>query len=322
MKALFFCSLFFIGLNVFSKGHHTLNPVIGNQSQMIHFIYLPGIEISETAKIASHLIYAELLLRSKDVSHLSATEIEKREIVLNHLHTYILNMQFPSNTKYQNQRAPCFLDENGNVCAVGYLVQETAGFESVLAINETYQYADISEMDQKTIEDWAIENGLTLEECALIQPTYDWVKPYEKSIHLEAVATLKPSAQFIWGMQLMRYRQHWGSKIFNLTAYGIQTKFLKNQDFAVGIRGLAAFSGMRYLRPYVALNSEYFVVKSRGNGINVAPELGLSSQFTLKNKWIANAYLGYGYQLALSGKENYGLNRHDLSLGIGIGYRW
>ncbi len=158
----------------FGQQLQTINPVIGDESYLVKYGTKPTPECDETDRIRTHLSYVEEQLRASDVSGLTAEQVEKRTKILDHLHDYWQRGQFPVNSKYENQRRPCFIDENGTICAVGYLVEQTAGLAAAEAINEQYQYATIAEMTDKLpeIERWAIENGLTINECAMIQPTY------------------------------------------------------------------------------------------------------------------------------------------------------
>jgi hypothetical protein len=74
--------------------------------------------------------------------------------------------------KYDD-RKPCFIDDGGNICAVGYLVEQTAGRAAAEAINARHQYDELLAMDDPTLLAWATKSGFTLTELAMIQPTYD-----------------------------------------------------------------------------------------------------------------------------------------------------
>ena len=88
------------------------------------------------------------------------------------LHEYWNAGVFPNNYDYPGERRPCFIDRNGNICAVGYLIEMTAGRETAETINERHQYDYIADMNEESVKNWAEEYGLTLEECAMIQPAY------------------------------------------------------------------------------------------------------------------------------------------------------
>jgi len=84
---------------------------------------------------------------------------------------------FPVNEKYPGIRRPCFIDDHRNICAVGYLIEKTVGRAAAEDINSKHQYDYITDMQEPLIEQWANEFGLTLEECAMIQPSYGWMPP-------------------------------------------------------------------------------------------------------------------------------------------------
>lgn len=92
--------------------------------------------------------------------------------MLDLLHTYWKAGIFPKNYDHPNQRMPCFIDKEGNICAVGYLIEQTAGRQAAETINTKYQYAYVSAMKDQTVDSWVLQSGLTKEECAMIQPTY------------------------------------------------------------------------------------------------------------------------------------------------------
>ena len=73
---------------------------------------------------------------------------------------------------HPKQRKPCFIDKDGTICAVGYLVQQTAGQQMAEEINSLFKYSEVYEMDISVLEDWVASSGLTLEEVATIQPKY------------------------------------------------------------------------------------------------------------------------------------------------------
>ena len=93
------------------------------------------------------------------------------------LHQYRLNGVFPKNLDYPDERRPCFIDKDGRICAVGYLVEKTASRAAAESINEKYRYAELLAMNDKTLDGWVAASGLTKEECAMIQPTYGWPAP-------------------------------------------------------------------------------------------------------------------------------------------------
>lgn len=150
----------------------TVNAVLGDISfYKAHGIY-PHLETDEDLRIKTHLKYVEELLRTREVSHLTAEQKENRLILLDLLNDYWSTGIFPGNYDYSDKRVPCFIDKNGNICAVGYLIEQTAGRQIAEEINEKYKYEYLMAMNDQTIDQWIQSSGLTKEECAMIQPAY------------------------------------------------------------------------------------------------------------------------------------------------------
>ncbi|SKB50671.1 hypothetical protein [Dyadobacter psychrophilus] len=149
-----------------------VNPVIGNISFVEKFGFEPDEATDNELRIKTHLLYVERLLRKKDISHLSDEYKSKRTQVLNLLRSYANAGKYPKNYDYKGERKPCFIDKDQNICAVGYLVEQTAGRRTAEAINADYKYADIFDMEGQTVDKWIAASGLTKDECAMIQPTY------------------------------------------------------------------------------------------------------------------------------------------------------
>lgn len=152
---------------------NNINPLLGNTSFVKKYGHEPGTQEQENDRIKTHLLYVESLLREKSGNSLSAAETDKRNHLLNLLHEYAVSERFPKNYDYPGERKPCFIDRDKNICAVGYLVEKTAGLNAAVAINEKHQYETIAEMkDDPLLLNWVAQSGLTLQECAMIQPTY------------------------------------------------------------------------------------------------------------------------------------------------------
>jgi hypothetical protein len=165
----FFCLTF---RNIPRNNRKTVNPVLGDISFVSKFGFLPTANTDEILRIKTHLEYVELYLRNKDVTNLNAERIQDRIYLLDLLHKYREAGIFPRNYDYTDKRKPCFIDKEGSICAVGYLVEQTAGREAAEQINHKYKYEEVLSMNDKTVDDWIAGSGLTKEECAMIQPTY------------------------------------------------------------------------------------------------------------------------------------------------------
>jgi len=153
-------------------GTQPINPVLGDASFIETFGTAPTTETGNTLRIKTHLQYVENLLRAVCTDNLTTEQKASRENMLDLLHEYWTAEVFPLNYDYA-ERKPCFIDKNNTICAVGYLVQQTAGQHVAEKINSVYQYAYISEMELPELNEWINNSGLTKTECAMIQPTYE-----------------------------------------------------------------------------------------------------------------------------------------------------
>lgn len=155
----------------FAQNSNTVNAILGDESFIQAYHQKPDDNAYELLRLQAHLSYVEALLRNKDMSELSVVQKEKRAAVLQLLHQYWVAGIFPKNAVYPYRR-PCFIDSDGNICAVGYLIEQTAGRQLAEAINQKHQYSYLLEMNEPLVIQWAEAHGLSLEECAMIQPTY------------------------------------------------------------------------------------------------------------------------------------------------------
>lgn len=149
-----------------------VNPIIGDISFRETHGYSPTKETNENLRLQTHLKYVEQLLRDKDVSSLTKEQKENRVKTLDLLDEYWKAAAFPKNYDYPDRRVPCFIDKDGNICAVGYLIEQTAGRQVAEGINAKFKYEYLLAMNDPNIDSWIQSHGLTKEECALIQPTY------------------------------------------------------------------------------------------------------------------------------------------------------
>ena len=149
-----------------------VNPLLGDISYESQFGHKPDATTDNNLRIRTHLEYVESLLRSKDVSKLSTDLKTKRNQLLNLLHEYWTNGVFPKNYDYADQRKTCFIDKDGNICAVGYLLEQTTSRQVADDINRKHKYEELLAMNNSTVDNWVLTSGLTKEECAMIQPTY------------------------------------------------------------------------------------------------------------------------------------------------------
>lgn len=159
----------------------SINAIIGDQS-ISEIVFVRNYMPDDRTRIELHLAFVERELRKKDVSHLSETARQNRLLRLNELNEYWKTGIFPhpvnpDKSRYTDNRRPCFIDQDGRVCAVGYLVEQSAGREVAESINVKHKFEYLLNMNDPVIDQWAEENGFTLKELAMIQPTYGWYEP-------------------------------------------------------------------------------------------------------------------------------------------------
>jgi hypothetical protein len=150
-----------------------VNLILGDISYESAFGHKPDATTDNNLRIRTHLEYVENLLRNKNVSDLSTNLQTKRNHLLDLLHDYWTNGVFPKNYDYVDQRKPCFIDKDGTICAVGYLLEQTTSRQVADEINNKHKYDELLAMNSSTVDNWILTSGLTKEECAMIQPTYD-----------------------------------------------------------------------------------------------------------------------------------------------------
>lgn len=149
----------------------TVNPILGDISFIDKFGYAPDDKTNDNLRIQTHLKYVEHLLRQKEVTDLSPELQARRNQMLDLLHSYWMAGIFPRNND-NSHRKPCFIDKDNRICAVGYLVEHTAGRQIAEEINRKHQYDEIYEMNSIMVDSWIAGSGFTKEEVAMIQPTY------------------------------------------------------------------------------------------------------------------------------------------------------
>ncbi|MGN8224246.1 hypothetical protein [Gracilimonas sp. BCB1] len=150
---------------------NTVNSVIGDISYEKEFGVQPDASASEETRIKTHLQYVIEILGNTETHHLNTEQAENRKHIITLLKEYIGTGEFPKNHHFENRR-PVFIDRDGNLCAVGYLIAKTEGLKAAQRINRDHKFDYIKDIDPKHINSWLAENGLTQKEAAMIQPAY------------------------------------------------------------------------------------------------------------------------------------------------------
>lgn len=200
-----------------------VNAVLGDISFVNKFSKSPDESVDYNTRIKTHLEYVEQKLRARKPD-LTAEQLANRERMLDLLHEYRIAGQFPRNYDYEGNR-PCFIDKDGNICAVGYLVEQTVGREVAEQINAKYKYEYLLNMQDETLENWIAGSGLTKEECAMIQPSYPTVETHtygkaDLSKRFQTNTAIVTTANVVFGsLNIMMISR--GEQVKNLPFLGI-----------------------------------------------------------------------------------------------------
>lgn len=148
----------------------TVNAVIGDSSWLTTRGALPDYKTDETERISTHLNF--VLERLKGSAAQSHPRSAKRKESIELLEEYIALGEFPSAFSFDALRTPCFIDDVGNICAVGFLIEKTVGRREAERINELYRFNYLADMDDEGLQTWQASSGLSMTELAMIQPAY------------------------------------------------------------------------------------------------------------------------------------------------------
>jgi hypothetical protein len=153
-----------------------VNAVLGDDSYVARFGRPPGPDVDPQLRLRVHLEYVERLLRAADTSALAPDLQRARAHNLELLHAYHRRGVFPANHTVPGRR-PHFIDEAGRICAVGYLIEQTAGRALAEAINARHEWSYLPDIHGAEVEQWIASSGLSVRELAMIQPSYGWEQP-------------------------------------------------------------------------------------------------------------------------------------------------
>lgn len=131
------------------------------------------LEDRERARLVAHFDSVLLELENRDVSPLSADRLAARRRHIANLREYRDAGVFPHN-HVTSSVTPVFVDEHGTHCAMGYLIARSGRTDIVNRIRSDRNLARIRELaDDTALVAWLDENGISVDEAARIQPSYD-----------------------------------------------------------------------------------------------------------------------------------------------------
>jgi hypothetical protein len=151
-----------------------INLYVGDVSAALGYVSDPT---SEQARIRGHLMFAHDVLAAADMSKLSPELRAARATNLDRLRRYALAGQFPRNDDHPDPMRPTFVDNRGEICAVGALYAGDRGYPAAVRVAERYKYAYVVQIDDPDLRAWQATSGLSRAELALIQPAYDREPP-------------------------------------------------------------------------------------------------------------------------------------------------
>lgn len=128
----------------------------------------------EVARIQQHLLEVEVELLERDLSDLSAEQRENRARNIAVLRQYRERGIFPHNHDFPGREVPYFVDRHGTHCAMAYLIARSGSTDLVERIAGSRNNAYVPDLaDDLELIAWLDNAGLTPQEAARIQPTYE-----------------------------------------------------------------------------------------------------------------------------------------------------
>lgn len=200
-----------------------INAIVGDSAWYLAHGEWPSSHLKDSLRIDNHLRYVR--------HRLSATKGplgQRRNTLLAYLDQYLLEGQFPSQFKYEGEgeRRPCFIDDQGTYCAVGYLMMRDGKEELAQSINKRMRFHYLLDMEDAELLAWQESSGFSLKELAMIQPTYDFPEPVRLSGYEQYISDWTGK----WGVRKARSKWPVIWPRFEFLTYS------ENQGFAYGKR--------------------------------------------------------------------------------------
>jgi hypothetical protein len=149
-----------------------VNHHLGDDSFVAKFGRLPNADDSEALRMHVHLQYVRDLLSKQPAT--SAALLSRRAQLLSYLDDYITLGVTPKNLHVAH-RSPVFIDDDGAICAVGYLIERSVGrsLAEKIANDHRYQFLETIAQAMPEVAEWIAQSGFTVTELASIQPAYE-----------------------------------------------------------------------------------------------------------------------------------------------------
>lgn len=147
------------------------NHHLGDDSFVARFGRLPTAADDEHVRMKLHLEFVRAWLAARPATgpELAARRAE----LLGYLDDYIARGVTPTNA-HLPWRTAVFIDDAGAICAVGYLIERSAGraLAERIAAEHRYDFLEDIAAAMPEVDAWIRASGFTLDELASIQPAY------------------------------------------------------------------------------------------------------------------------------------------------------
>ncbi len=163
----------------------TINAVIGDLSFVARYGRAPTAADDPVERIATHLAFAERILRARDVSMLAPVRRAERTRLLDRLAAYARARRFPAGES-PTGRLPTWIDRAGTRCAVADMVEAAAGDATVVALDARFHNEFVAGFADPAFDAFVAASGFTREELAIVQPSYAEMPPRQPETTLEA----------------------------------------------------------------------------------------------------------------------------------------
>ena len=135
----------------------TISSMISN----VYGVFLMLFPFLEKKRIKFHLMRTEYSLRLQNTDHLNNLQKQSRLRILDLLHKYWKNEEFPINTTHK-QKIPQIKDKNGTLCAVAYVLHNSDQQKLVNEIAQKNNYVHIDDVPNNHPLIYSLnENGIS-----------------------------------------------------------------------------------------------------------------------------------------------------------------
>ena len=128
---------------------------------------------AERSRLDRHFRRVVRHLRRHTPAGLTGQARRNRARHIEELERYRRRGVFPKNVRHPGRRLPIFVDDVGTRCAMGHLIEHGGGGDLVRHVASRHNLARVHQLAAlPAFVAWLADNGLTVDEAALIQPSY------------------------------------------------------------------------------------------------------------------------------------------------------